>query len=321
MKNKLIMMVAALAVATGMVTAGVMMSDASPSQSSGQFIVTSPIPAGTYNLVPVAASPSVSPSPSRTSTPSPTASPTVSSVVWSCVRSSITQNCPVSGTYDSSINGGGNQAAYVIQDAWNDNSSLESQVLSANSMSQWQVTAKLASGNKAVLSYPDSQDTITDTSDQPVLFSDFSALTTSYTSALPSSPGATDDYEAAYDIWLGEGDSNYSQELMIWTDNHGQRPAGNDTGKAWTGPDGTIYEIWANSGNTTVTLVRQANANSGNVNLLSLVNWLQANGYLTTNGINQVDYGFELCSTSGVSETFSVTAYSLDATCASGKAC
>jgi hypothetical protein len=56
-------------------------------------------------------------------------------------------------------------------------------------------------------------------------------------------------------------------------------------------------------------------------NLRSLFSWLQSAGYTTETGVNQIDFGFELCSTSGQSATFTVTDYSLDATCASGTSC
>jgi len=183
----------------------------------------------------------------------------------------------------------------------------------------------MAAGNRAVLSYPDAQDTITDTSNNPVPFGDFAGITSTYATQMPSdigTAGPDDDYEAAYDIWLGHDGANYDQEIMVWTDDHNQVPAGNDTGATWTDPStGVVYEIWTGNNDDPVTLVAKSNATSGAVSLLSLFSWLQSNGYSSETGINQIDYGFELCSTSGRTETFDVTNYTLDATCTSGDSC
>jgi hypothetical protein len=221
---------------------------------------------------------------------------------------------------------GSTQAAYVVQDEWNQTGALQSQDLDASSMSHWQVKASLAAGNTAVLSYPDSQDTVTNTNDEPVPLTKYTDIRSTYSVTMPGSPHSSDDYEAAYDIWLGASTQTSwtnDQEIMIWTDNHGQTPAGNDTGKTWTDPStGDVYEIWLDSGKTTVssgndivTLVSRANHASGAVDLLNVLKWLQSAGYTSANaGVDQIDYGFELCSTSGVTETFAVNGYTLDAT-------
>jgi hypothetical protein len=221
---------------------------------------------------------------------------------------------------------GSTQAAYVVQDEWNPSSALQRQELDASSMSGWQVKANLAAGNTAVLSYPDAQDTVTNTSDEPVPLANYTDITSTYSVTMPSSPGASDDYEAAYDIWLGDpGKTSWTndQEIMIWTDNHGQTPAGRDIGKTWTDPStGDVYEIWVDPGSTsvgsaaaTLTLVSRTNQASGSVDLLDVFKWLQSAGYTSSSaGIDQLDYGFELCSTSGVTETFAVNGYTLDAT-------
>jgi hypothetical protein len=233
--------------------------------------------------------------------------------------------CPSSGAYSDGVRAGNYQAALVVQDVWNPSSALKSQVLSASSMADWQVKANLSAGNTAVLSYPDAQDTVTNPSNNPVPLASFATRSSTYAAQRPSETGTagpSDDYEAAYDIWLGRNGANYDQEIMVWTDTRRQVPAGSDTRKTWTDPStGVAYEIWDSSGHNPVTLVRKSNATSGSVNLRSLFSWLQSAGYTTETGVNQIDFGFELCSTSGQAETFTVTDYSLDATCASGTSC
>jgi hypothetical protein len=240
----------------------------------------------------------------------------VGAATWNCTVSTDTQ-CPGSGVYPSpgETAGSNSGGVAVLQNEWGANSNLRSQVLSANSGSTWQVAANLSAANKAVLSYPDTQEVVTNSSGDPTPLADYDTLTSSYTDALPSSPGASDDYEAAYDLWLGAGTVSGSQEIMVWTDNHGQTPSGRDTGKTWTDAStGDAYEVWASSPGNPVSLVAKKNATSGSVGLLTMINWLKTNSYITSTGINQIDYGFELCSTSGATETFSVSAYSISAT-------
>jgi hypothetical protein len=219
---------------------------------------------------------------------------------------------------------GSSQAAYVVQDEWNPSSALRHQELDATSMSDWRVKANLAPGNTAVLSYPDAQDTVTNTDDKPVPLVNYTDIRSTYNVTMPSSPGAADDYEAAYDIWLGDSGTKswtHDQEIMIWTNNHGQTPAGHAIGQTWTDPStGDDYEIWVDPGSTTVgttaivTLVSQTNRSSGSVDLLDAFKWLRSAAYTSSGaGIDQIDFGFELCSTSGVTETFAVHGYTLDA--------
>src|SRR6185437_11483834 len=112
------------------------------------------------------------------------------------------------------------------------------------------------------------------------------------------------------DIWAGTGSSNYAQEIMIWTDNHGQVPAGHKVGEVTIG--GTGYQLWDDSGHNPVTLVLDQNTPSGSVDVLADLDYLMAGGYMpASSGINQIDYGFEICSTGGHAETFAVSAYSI----------
>lgn len=283
---------------------------------------TTPTPTPT----PTHTTPTPTPTPTQTTlTPTPTPTQT-NPTTFSC---NITGNgnCPTSGTYDSGVSASSNESALVTQDEWNITSALHSQALGANGMGSWQVNANLAAGNTAVLSYPDSQDTMNlftnATGSRPDAISNYTSLNSTYADSLPASPGSSDDYEAAYDIWLGstaQASWTNDQEIMVWTDTLRQRPAGDDTGKTFTDAStGKVYEVWVDSGSTSVstnndivTFVAKSNAGSGSLNLLNLFSYLQSNGYTAANaGIDQTDYGFELCSTSGQTEAFNVTGYTL----------
>jgi hypothetical protein len=266
-------------------------------------------PAGAPSTQP-ASTPISAPPSSPSSPPAQTAA---------CVTSANDGTC---GPYKfAGIDGGSGQATNVIQDIWNPIKGA-TQKLSANSPGDWSVSANMPAGNTAVVSYPDTQQLYTSTSNTPNPLSGFSSMTSSYTENGPA--GSGNDWEAAYDIWAGTGSNNYAQEIMIWVDNHGQRPAGSAVASATI--DGVGYKIWSTSkagtvGNT-VSMVLDSNQPSGTVNVLDDLNWLVSNGYMpAASGLNQVDFGFELCSTGGTPETFDVTQYGIKGSCKSGSSC
>jgi len=287
-----------------------------PVTLGGQTVPT-PTPTPTHTT------PTPTPTPTQT-TPTPTPTPTVTTPAgFACVKQDNAgrndgdfATCPAPG-----LSGGSNQSAVVTQDIWNKTGAFSRQDLSSNGAGDWQVTANMASGNTAVESYPDTQDTVTLPTDKPAPISGYTSVKSTYSTTLPGSPGATDDYEAAYDIWLSDSTVQAwtnQKELMIWTDTHGQTPAGSDTGQSWTDAStGKVYEIWANSG--TISLVAKSSAGSGSVDLLALYKFLEAhtfNGFAmpANAGVDQVGYGFEICSTSGQNETFAVHGFTLNVT-------
>jgi hypothetical protein len=233
--------------------------------------------------------------------------------------------CPASGIYPSTRLGS-NESDSVVNDEWNYTSALQAQTLSANGIGDWQVTATLAAGNGAVLSSPEARVNVDNPSGNfnPIPLKDYSAISSTFGASLPASPNTRDDYEAMYDIWLGAANqANWSndQEIMIWTDNHGQTPAGSQVSTATI--DGVAYQVWVDKGtsslstnNDIVTFVREVNVTSGTENLMAIFSWLEEHGYTESAnaGLSQINFGFELCSTSGKSETFTVSNFTVTAT-------
>jgi hypothetical protein len=216
------------------------------------------------------------------------------------------------GPYDYPEVTGGNSPS-VIQDIWNPINGA-SQTLTAYNPGNWSVSASMPAANTAVVSYPDVQTTYTTSNDTPAALSSFSSITSSYTEAGPAASG--DDYEAAYDIWAGTGSNNYAQEIMIWVDNHGQTPAGSDVVSATI--DGVGYKVWSTGGagavGDPVSMVLDSNQSSGSVNVLDDLNWLESHGYMPAgSGLNQVDFGWEICSTGGAPQTFAMSQYGIKA--------
>jgi len=234
-----------------------------------------------------------------------------------CVTSSDNGSC---GPYtDAVISGSG--GTHVIQDIWNPINGA-TQTLTASSPGDWSVLADMPASNTAVVSYPDIQQIYTTISNTPNPLSGYSSITGSYTENGPASSG--DDYEAAYDIWAGTGSHNYAQEIMIWVDNHGQTPIGSVVASATI--DGVGYKTWSTGKAGTVgkteSMVLNPDQPSGSVNILDDLKWLESNGYLPAgSGLNQVDFGWEICSTGGVPQTFTVSHYGLKVSCTSGSSC
>ncbi len=259
-----------------------------------------------------ASAPASSPAASAPASVPATAPATAPATGTACVTSSQNGSC---GPYTfSGISGllSGNRPS-VIQDIWNPIGGI-SQKLTAYSPARWSVTANMPASNTAVISYPDTQQTYTTTSNKPEPLSSFHSITSTYAENGPAAKG--DDWEAAYDIWAGTGSNNYAQEIMIWVDNHGQRPAGSQIGTATIG--GVGYQVWSTRGKgavgNPVSLVLDSNQPSGSVNILADLQWLESNGYVPAgSGLNQIDFGFELCSTGGASQTFNVTNYGITA--------
>lgn len=248
-----------------------------------------------------------------TPTPTPT-TPTPTPPPAGCTVTSPTGACgPFSdpGVFTSS-----NGADLVVQ---NDFSSIP-QTLNAPADNNWTVTANTtgSSDQTSVKSYPATQVTYTLPNGKPDPSSDFGAtLTSNFANVVPS--GAGQDYEFAADDWLADpAKASWTNDLevMIWTHTNGQVPAGSDTGKVYTDAAGTQWEVWVSGGATTVspdstvTFVRKVNTDSGSFERIGFYKYLQANGMLAaTYGVDQLNYGLEICSTGGGAKVYGVSAY------------
>jgi Glycosyl hydrolase family 12 len=254
------------------------------------------------------ASRSASPSPSSSATSSPTPSapesPTPTSAGPSPTPTSAGGGCANPSFTTSAQFGQWNLSPYfVANDMWNAGAGTVSQTLSACSYSDWNVTAT-ASGGGTVLTYPDSH---LDVPNTPEL-SSLSAVTSTFADTNPS----TGTYEDAYDIWLnGVADpSAGSDELMIWTDNHGQTPGGSPMATVTIG--GQTWTAWKGNGGY-MAFVANSNVTAGTVNLLAFFRWVIAKGWVPADStLSQVDYGVEICSTNGAPATFTFRNFSVN---------
>jgi hypothetical protein len=114
-------------------------------------------------------------------------------------------------------------------------------------------------------------------------------------------------YNIAFDVWLGSG---FSHELMIWTDNWGQRPIGNIVDTVTIG--GHEYQVWrSGSGDGGVfTYLSTTPQLSGDMPLSEFFKDVQNRGWKVTTTW-QVDYGVEIVDTNGNPERFNFTDFAI----------
>jgi hypothetical protein len=218
----------------------------------------------------------------------------------SCVTSAPQTGC---GPYsDPQIQGIAGDPS-VTNDIWNPISGWQ-QTLYVNGPGDWHTVVTGPAGNTAVVSYPDTQSLYNDKS-----LSSFPALYSSFSENMNPHSGTSG--EAAYDIWL----NNWSDEVMIMHDMHN---IGSDavyaTNVEFGGSHGVPAQEWrlVHNGTELIWQLQGAGEQTGSVDILSMITWLINHGY-EKNGstLTDIDYGFEVCSTGGQQETFTVNGYAV----------
>jgi hypothetical protein len=180
------------------------------------------------------------------------------------------------------------------------------QTVRARTPGDWQVTSNQATGNTAVLTYPDVQQLFTRTSGKNPPLATFSKINSHFAEAMHAN--AKTDAEAAYDIWLSA--TSGPNEVMVWVDNHGRGSGGaRRVGRATiSGQRFTVYEY----GTGEIIFSLNHNEHVGTVHILTTLRWLQHHKFVSKGArIGQVDFGWEICSTGHRPETFTISKYTL----------
>jgi hypothetical protein len=121
---------------------------------------------------------------------------------------------------------------------------------------------------------------------------------------------------ATYDLWF----NNWSNEVMIQHDFANNGPCTFSATATFGGSGGVPVQ---NSGlcvfgSELVWKLTSGNEQTGSVDILAMVTWLENNGYMPANStITDLSYGFEVCSTGGQNENFQVNSFSITTTAAS----
>jgi hypothetical protein len=172
------------------------------------------------------------------------------------------------------------------------------QTIWANSASNWGAVSDMATGNTAVLTYPDIGKLF---NDEPV--SHFGLIRNGFTETMPRQIKGL-SAEAADDVWL----NNYSIEMMIWVDSAGRSLAGSTrVGSATI--SGQHFTVWKYGGTEFIFKLNH-NETSGQTAILASINWLISHHQVPASvTLTQVDFGWEIASTHGLPAHFQVKNY------------
>ena len=258
---------------------------------------------------------SAAPAASTTAGPTPTASsssppPASTGTTTTCVTSAGKGSC---GPYrDPAITDSNGYNTYVEQDVWNPIPGW-SQALHTTDPGSWNVAANMAAGNTAVVSYPSSSQTFSNPNDsaQPASLSQYSSIYSSFSENMNAHNGTS--AEAAYDVWL----NNWDDEIMLQHDivNRGSA-CSNPVTATFGGSGGVPVQNWnlCVYGSERVWQLDGGREQSGSVDILAMLTWMVDHRYLPQNStLTAIGYGFEICSTGGRPETFTVSHYSISA--------
>jgi hypothetical protein len=228
--------------------------------------------------------------PASTPTPSPSTTPTPTAWAWCTTATNGFFSTP-------------DRQYGIDADEWNSNLP---QTVCANTESGWQATFDAPAGGTGILTYPDVQLNYNTTN--PAVSSLNPAATARFAENMNTNPGTS--AEAAFDIWITGTGCNRC-EVMIWTDTFGRGTVGGATNTGHTGTfcGDSTWQLWHFGGE--LIWYHPSAMPSGAICPAAMLQNLQAAGYLPPNAaLSQFEFGWEIASTGGQSETFRVTGYS-----------
>jgi hypothetical protein len=212
---------------------------------------------------------------------------------------------PMFVTSDS--NGGwSNGGYYVHNNMWNSAKySPCTSTLYAWSPYNWYVVARMNNkkGDGAVKTYPNVH---RDYGSVPI--DSFDSITSNFAERSPH----VGTYNFAYDIWINGIATPGCTEIMIWDENFNQAPGGSYMQDVTFG--GQAYKVYKTPSSGYTAFVATTNFTSGTLNLLEIMKWTMAKGWLSSKStLDQICFGVEIVSTGDADATFRVTAFSIDA--------
>jgi hypothetical protein len=192
----------------------------------------------------------------------------------------------------------------------------------ANGPGDWQVVSTEPRGNTGVRTYPDVQQLFNNwcgngwTGCANPTYTPQSALASLVFSYALSMPPATSGTiaQAAYDIWTT--DPNHT-EIMIWVDNDNRGDGGATFRGSTTTADGNTWSLYSYGGDELIWSLgaqgqfRQVPSMT-DVPVAELMAYLVGHGFQQSGSlVTEIDFGWEICSTGGSPQTFTITDYSI----------
>jgi hypothetical protein len=201
---------------------------------------------------------------------------------------------------------------YITNDTWNAHGYPGlSQAIYVCNYNDWYALADMNNdnGDGAVKTSPNVQETWYPT---PTKLTGWGSITSEFSDVPPGTGPEHGIWDFEYDIWLNGLADNKSTEIMIWTDNNGQTPAGSYSGSFTDGRE--TYDVFRHSPPYQyVAFVDRSYRLSGGVNLLDFLNYVISRGWMPkSSALYQICNGVELVSTNGKREKFTINRFSID---------
>jgi len=204
---------------------------------------------------------------------------------------------------------------YIHNNIWNPEAPAN-QSLHVCSPASWFVRSGPYSGT-AVKTFPNVHRDMPDAFGAGVPWSDYSTVSARFASSVDAEHQTGGIWNVAFDIWLnGVGWGGGSTEVMIWTENRGQRPAGERL-SADVAIGGTIWQQWhlREGDANVVTFVALTPVKAGTVDIKALVDFGIQRGLIPQGPtVHQLGYGIEICDTAGTVLRYDVTDFELTMT-------
>lgn len=174
--------------------------------------------------------------------------------------------------------------AYTLNnDVWG--SGAGPQTIWANSGTNWGVWSNQPNTG-GVKSYPHDGISVGKS------LSSLHSVSSSFNVSVPGS-GA---YETAYDIWA----NGSSYEIMLWMNKTGAvGPLGSYQTNVSVGNYNWNVYSGSNGSNPVFSFLNTGSSTSGTVNVLAVLNWIKSKGWYGNVTLSQVQFGFEITSSSG----------------------
>ena len=201
---------------------------------------------------------------------------------------------------------------YVTNDTWNAGRYRGlSQALYVCNYNSWHVIAAMNNdtGDGAVKTSPNVQETWYPT---PTVLSRWESITSDFSDVPPGTGPKYGTWEFEYDIWFNGLAESSSTEVMIWTYNNGQAPAGSPVG--WFADSGQSYRVYYSSPPYQyVAFVDRRKHLSGKVNLLDFFNYVISRGWMPgSSTLYQICDGVEIVSTNSKPEKFTINNFAIN---------
>lgn len=245
-----------------------------------------------------------------TVTGSPTSSAPTSTSATPTPTPTATSSAPSGGNCTNPVwnSGGLAQATYKVDDYWWINNDAWSgghgpQTIYVCNQSSWYAVSNQPDNGGAVETYPDTEfDPGGRSTPSTKTVAQYNTISSTFAEEFP----AAGSWDASYDIWMTTG-----AEIMIWNEWTGSQTYWPSDKSITVNVGGVPY--WFQSLGDEFIFFRQNQVKSGSVDILSALQYLAAHGYIqSSNVIDNIEYGVEICSTVGT-ETFPLTGLTISA--------